>query len=311
MKKLCVSFPGKTFLLGEYAVLKGGPALLVNTAPRFCFTLQRLSVKKKPGEKSFLTKIPAESPAGQFLKKHPHLTKQWEVSALNPYKNTSGFGWSSAQFNFLYWLNKYLSGKTLKSEQKQLMYLRQTYQKLYFKGLKPSGADVLSQWAGGVCAFFQKPFAVKTYSHWPFKDLNFFLIHTGCSLETWRHLSRKKNFEYSKLMRTAQEGIHCFQAKDKEGFIANIEHYAGDLEKQKLVHKNTLQVLKKIKKNPFVLTAKGCGAMGAEVIALFFHLQDKQKIKKYLSSLCKVQPKLKVFADSSHLSSGFNFKSVF
>ena len=36
--KLCISFPGKTFLIGEYAVMKGGSALLVNTSPRFKFS---------------------------------------------------------------------------------------------------------------------------------------------------------------------------------------------------------------------------------------------------------------------------------
>lgn len=32
---IALSAPSKTFLVGEYAVLRGGPALLLNTSPRF------------------------------------------------------------------------------------------------------------------------------------------------------------------------------------------------------------------------------------------------------------------------------------
>ena len=39
-----ISCPAKTFILGEYAVLDGGPALVLNTAPRFVCRIQKINL---------------------------------------------------------------------------------------------------------------------------------------------------------------------------------------------------------------------------------------------------------------------------
>ena len=41
MNVIEISCPAKTFILGEYAVLDGGSAIVLNTAPRFVCRIQK------------------------------------------------------------------------------------------------------------------------------------------------------------------------------------------------------------------------------------------------------------------------------
>ena len=262
-----ISFPSKTFLIGEYAVLEGAPAVLLNTKPRFSF-----SITERKGENCFHP----QSPAGQWLNLHPEILKSFSIEYRDPYEGTGGFGFSSAQFNLVYLLGEMLKGNTI--ENNNLLQMWEAYRGLIFASRKPSGADIISQCLGGVCLFSFNPFEAYSIS-WPFADLDFFLIRTEVKLNTWEHLDQIKDGNFSVLSSVVKKAIACMDKSNKEGFISALDEYALELQKQGLVHQNTESFLHKIKKIKPVITAKGCGAMGAEVVAVFFDPKDRDEVQ--------------------------------
>ena len=285
-----ISFPGKTFLVGEYAVLEGAPAILLNTKPRFWFSFQEIGSEafsgpdKKPQQghiKEFTEQVfHPRSPAGQWLKLHPEIKQSYHVRSWDPHFGKGGFGFSSAQFNFVYLLSQ-LGNAELSSEN-NLSHIWQAYRSLKFDGRIPSGADLISQWVGGVCLFSSDPFRTRSIT-WPFIDLDFFLVRTGVELNTWEHLSTLSKRRFSQLSCLVEKAIACMDHFDKEGFISVVDEYTVCLEEQGLVHEKTLLFLKKMKELRPVITAKGCGAMGAEVVAVFFDPKDKETVRAFLS----------------------------
>ena len=307
MNKKYISFPGKTFLIGEYAVLKGAPAILVNTKPSFDFF-----ITKGTGENNFHP----QSPAGQWLKLNPRINQSYHIQSRDPYLGKGGFGFSSAQFNLVYLLSHILdteSGtqrteyhffnlleQTLKGKpllKLHLLDIWKAYRKLSFEGVTPSGADVISQWLGRLCLFVPRPFTAYSID-WPFPDLDFFLVHTGVKLNTWEHLRNLYKQPFSTLSSLAKKAIVCVNDIDKEGFISTLNEYSVCLEQQGLTHKKTKLFLNRIKKYEQVITAKGCGSMGAEVIAIFFDPKNKEKVKAVLS-------KENIIAHSDDLTDGY------
>ena len=327
-KKLYVSFPSKTFLIGEYAVLHSAPAVLVNTTPLFQFVITPKTEQSQrwiqdcsqafqtstlndtiaiKNNISLYKNIHPDSPAGQWLKQHPHIQQHWHIESIDPHKGQGGFGYSSAQFNLMYFLTQINLQKqpdTQKTEQVHTLW--QSYKTLNFDGHVPSGADVVSQWMGQVCLFINKPFKAQSIS-WPFNDLDFLIIRTGLQLQTWEHLKNISLKELRELTELSQQAMNCANNQDAKGFVSSIEKYGLCLEKQNLVHKNTLILLNKIKKLKSILTAKGCGAMGAEVVVLFFHPQHKQQIESDLKNLFKHNP---MIANSSSITSGLQIQCI-
>ena len=329
MKKLYISFPSKTFLIGEYAVLHSAPAILVNTTPLFEFLLipkteqaqkwiqnceqllkesvkisQTLNVKNND---SFYKNIHPASPAGQWLKTHPEIKGHWHIESYDPHKRQGGFGLSSAQFNLMYWLSQIdLTNNSVKNVESYELW--KSYKELNFDGHTPSSADVISQWMGQVCLFSGQPFKAQSIS-WPFDDLDFLLIRTGVQLNTWKYLKSisTKQLEITELTNISQQATNSLNNQNTKSFVSSIEEYGICLEKQNLVYKNTLMLLKKIKKIKYILTTKGCGAMGAEVIALFYHPQYKEQIKSDLKNSFTDQA---IIADSSSITSGLQIHTV-
>ena len=263
------SFPSKTFLTGEYAVLEGAPAVLVNTLPRLHF-----SVTNKKNS-SLNTSFHTDSPAGQYLNKHLNKMKNYHISCSYPHNQQGGFGSSSAEFNISYLLTQNVN-PSKKTSQDFLFKLGNEYRALHFEGKTPSGADVVSQWVGKVCIFSFKPFLVQTFK-WPFFDLDFLILRTGLHLKTWEHLKALKS-NYSDLIPLSVKSADCVRNSDKKGFLESINQYTFYLNKNKLIHENTNVFLKKIQSIPEIIVAKGCGAMGAESVCVFFHTVDQEVV---------------------------------
>ena len=289
MKKR-ISFPGKTFLIGEYAVLEGAPAVLLNTTPRFDF-----SITEQKGKNCFHP----ESPAGQWLNRHPEILESFSIEYQDPYEGRGGFGFSGAQFNLVYLLKEMLEGKTF--EESDLSKMWKAYRGLSFKNQKPSGADIVSQWLGGVCLFSFDPFEAYSMS-WPFPDLDFFLIRTEVKLNTWEHLDQIKEKDFSVLSSIVKKAVAYMDRSDKKSFVSTLDEYTGELEKRGLVHQTTRSFLDKVRKIKSVITAKGCGAMGAEVVAVFFDSRDKEEVRASLKNK-------NIIADSNNLTSGVQVTS--
>lgn len=186
-----ISAPSKTFLLGEYAVLKGGAGLLLNTEPRF-----ELRLRFRENAEPKCVGIKLESPAGQLLKDTRMLFDSFDVEFRDPHRGQGGFGASSAQFlmvfSFFFWAKQKLgaegfilepsegapfdrstslairerlemisSQETFVVPKLELDKLLQVYLAYSWGGVgtAPSGLDVISQYLGGL-VFVASPLLV-------------------------------------------------------------------------------------------------------------------------------------------------------
>jgi hypothetical protein len=119
-----IRIPSKTFVLGEYLVLQGGPALVLCHPPYF--EAERGSSDRP---------LASQSPAGQLAKK-----TGFDLSTLafrDPHQGRGGFGGSGAEFLAVW---AYHQGKT-SFQEKDCWQAREDYRAL----ASGSGVDVLTQ----------------------------------------------------------------------------------------------------------------------------------------------------------------------
>jgi len=271
--KLCLSFPGKTFLIGEYAVMKGAPALLVNTRPRFQFDVQY------PVQKG-VHPFHKHSPAGLFIEENKTVFSSVSIQYSQNYK--SGFGLSGAEFNCVYLLEAVLRGQSIEDvDCLDILEKYLFYHALSHHSIIPSGADVVSQWLGRVFIFARPSIAESI--DWPFENLSFALIRTGENLQTWKHLENLGQKDFSQLKEISLTALEAVRSTSESLFLHSIQDYRKALEEEGLTHPSTKKVLQEMDSYSEVLAAKGCGAMGAEVISVFFkkNAQNLDFLKKY------------------------------
>ncbi len=276
--KLQLTAPGKTFLLGEYAALQGGPSLVLTSAP--CF---ELSVQQKPtGRPVIFEHIPQESPAGHYLLQHAEIFKGYHLIFHDPYHGLGGFGASSAQFLLVAALKKLLDISSIK-----ITYSAQALLNEYWpfawngEGIKPSGADLIAQAQGGISYFYQEQQRLKTLS-WPFPEIDYYLIHTGHKVATHQHLKELTSLTTHQLSDIVFAGLQHLQTQNADGFINSINQYAQVLQKLDLVLNKTTELLQIITQRPEVLAAKGCGALGADVILVLVKTSDQTVFTHWL-----------------------------
>lgn len=209
-----ISCPSKTFLVGEYAVLDGGPAILLATPPYFML--------------------------------------EDDLTFVDPYHGAGGFGASGAKF-------------VLSAKKNGEIDHWQVWEKYRSSGFEGSGADVVAQWMGGITFFYPQQRIIENIT-WPFGNLSIGLIHTGYKIQTHEHLQELKNNNFALLKAITIKTYQALKQSDQINFLKSIQDYAVELDKFHLVCDNTKWILDKIKNCPSILAAKGCGALGADVI---------------------------------------------
>lgn len=112
---LVLSVPSKTYLTGEYAVMVGGSAIVLNTGPRFSLRANYNPNSSPAGEKAVdsnlqeeaqtirvgegkIKGIPEQAPALKWLKQRQPLLNNWHLEFVDPHTQRGGFGASGAQF---------------------------------------------------------------------------------------------------------------------------------------------------------------------------------------------------------------------
>lgn len=270
------SVPSKTFLLGEYVALTGGPAIILTTEYRF-----NLIAKLQKATSLSTESIDQDSPAGKLIQSDTDFYKHYTLRFIDPYKGLGGFGASSAQFILSYALRSHECSQKIEYEA-----LLNDYNQFSWdgKGIPPSGADVIAQLYGGVCYFYKREKKIKIFS-WPFSTLNYGLIHTGNKLATHVHLSSLNTFDTVSLTRIIELGLKSIEEKNGDQFAESIQQYAHALAKQNLTKKETSTILKRLLRNPKILAAKGCGALGADVVLILYQKDDQQPVLDYIQSL--------------------------
>jgi mevalonate kinase len=262
------SAPGKTFILGEYLAVKGGPSLVLTTEPRF-----RLRVSPSPA--SELIHIHELSPAGLWFQKKKESFAGWRIEFLDPHKGVGGLGASSAQFALLYVSELFLREGHLDFQKLQWPQILSDYRSVAWNGQgeAPSGADVVAQLCGGFThydGFAQKARVLK----WPFADAGLVLLHTGRKLATHEYLQAKLEVperEWRKILLKAEQALEEAQL---DLFTEAFQEYGAGLHAQGWVAQSTQEILAQLALAPHndfeILASKGCGAMGVDIVALLY-----------------------------------------
>ncbi len=272
--------PSKTFLLGEYVALQGGPTLVLTSQP--CF---KLTVKYKHTQQPVIFEyIDKESPAGKYLLLNADLFKGYHLIFHDPHNRAGGFGASSAQFLLVNTLTKIIADFSLKVSC-QVKELLTEYQQFAWdgEGMVPSGADLIAQAQGGVSYFYKEQNRLQVVE-WPFEDINYYLLHTGNKIATHQHLKELTFFTTHQLMDIVFAGFQHLQTKNAEGFVHCIKEYAQALQKQGWVCAKTEELLTLLNACPQVLAAKGCGALGADVILVLANKQNHFALLDWLKA---------------------------
>ena len=201
-KSFDIVIPAKTFIIGEYLALKGGPSLIASTSPGF-------NISIRLGEKGTVGVHP-ESPAGRyFYQKMPNIS---EYSFEDAIKNLGGFGRSTAEYLAVYlasWLQQDKDVADIKIPD-----MVKEYQEFATtKNFPPSGADLVAQLKGGICLYDGRSHEVQSFN-WPWPSKSFLIFHTGKKVPTHSHLEYLDDFGVQALQTIAEKAIHCFLTKD-------------------------------------------------------------------------------------------------
>jgi mevalonate kinase len=269
-----ISVPSKTFLFGEYAVLNGDAGIVLNTEPKF-----GLIATEHKNRHCQLEGIHPNSPAGKWV----HSTdvyNQYHIQFLDPYHGLGGLGASSAQFAMISALNDSIIGKQTDDGDLLNRYLQFAWDG---QGIPPSGVDLIAQRHGYVCYCNKNKKTLETMS-WPFETLAYCLIHTGNKLATHDHLKQLKLFNYHELNNITEMGLTSLKNCNSELFIHAIQQQAAYLKKENLVLEQTILMLNQLATHPDILAAKGCGAMGADIILIIYHPQNQKNIISWIKN---------------------------
>ena len=272
-----ISCPSKTFLIGEYAVLEGGHGVVVSTGPRFSAQFRVIGDQ----EESYIRGLSPQGPAMDFLKDHLKIFSRLAIEMQDPHQHKGGFGWSSAQFLFLYALRQWWRA----GRPEQLPALdRSDLLKSFLdyswdgSGWAPSGLDILSQLEGQLL-FLQSPRKVidgmvapiefseyHQIQAWPFSDIQFVLLRTGRKIATHSHLSSLQQLGTASLGKCAEDAGRSLLDRNEEAFIAAINEFRELLRDQDLLDPQSWNTQQELLQRPEVLAIKGCGALGADVL---------------------------------------------
>ena len=264
------TFPAKTFLVGEYVAVLGGPAMVLTTTPCFGVGVVDGSVAQAV--------IHPESPAGVWWSRQQSIEKH--LTWHDPYHGLGGVGASSAQF-----LGAYAASCALLQAIPSDENLLEAYYSSSWKGqgTRPSGYDVLAQARHGCVYISQNQHVTKCFN-WVFDDIGFILVHSGQKLKTHEHLLQLDlSWDSMRdLFIVAESAYQAFEQADSHQLIVLVNEYHQLLLDKHLVASHSLACLSQFKADPIVLAAKGCGAMGADVLLL---IVQGDQLKEYRQKL--------------------------
>jgi mevalonate kinase len=274
--------PGKTFLSGEYVALFGGPSLVLTTNPSF-----EVICRRGTGKHSFH----AKSPAGKYIASQPEFFFQWDVEFVDPYL-TGGFGASTAQFIavcLLHIRSRDFENEKLFSLKKQIAQeVWQIYRAQFPEdSLKPSGADLVAQIVGGLTVFDSRQMTIE-HLLWPFADKDILIFKTPMKIATHEHLANAPldgAVLQTELRPSVKVAVDALKHGDWNHFLRAQQAFGQILALHHLVHSDTQLLLQKILQISGVHSARGCGALGADVIAIFIDKNEKDAIISQLKDL--------------------------
>lgn len=285
--ELIFQIPGKTFLLGEYAVLNSAPALVFCHEPYFEFEVRD---QLSPGFSKWDVFFHPESPAGIYSRQLDLHKYNLFIKCDHQYGH-GGFGLSTAEFLVAYQIGQMVRGKSrgeefivddlqLETDHQQLLL---AYWSIFDSSTKkrPSGADLQAQSRGGFCYVDQKQGILQNFP-WLFDDLSVIVVPTGNKLKTHEHLNQLENLNFSSLIAMTSQLNHVFAKADSAQLITLVNEYGVALAQMGLLTPYSSQLMEDLRSIHGVHAIKGCGAMGADSILMIVSSQQKKIIQDEL-----------------------------
>lgn len=309
-----LNFPSKTFLSGEYLALLDGPAILLNTLPRFenQFLLD--------AEKEYYSNPieDEENPLHKYWNDNEDFLLDFEYDFLDPYQGAGGFGASSAQWAAFYaFVNQYHQSlgyffdKTRNENDfvknldfkfiEQFLNTYRSYSKAKFP---PSGYDVISQWVGKVTYIDIQNKIIKRFD-WPFNDISFVLIKSPEKVATHKHLEDLSQVPEAQLRDCVGKVLKGFETKSEKLLIDGIQQNYEILKSAGLMAPQSVKAVDELIKNEYVLAAKGCGALGADVYCVLVRTKNLTPFANFCTS-----QNLNLIASEADLSYGLEVRST-
>jgi len=279
-----LSAPSKIFLLGEYAVLAGRPALVAAFGPRF-------QLSSSPFEGSGELVLHPQSPAARILApagSGAGLPLHWS----DPWRGAGGFGASSAQALMA---SELVSPK--QAEPLQAAWRRYRLEGSPTGGVAPSGADFVAQAMGGVIEFRILPGDPDRFEARQIGDVCSKLHlrgvqasqQAGRKVATHDHLASLSGLERlaSVLESVLERGIRSFESGDAGGLARALNDYGERLASLDLEDGATRRDRDALGRVAGVMGIKGSGAMQADaLVALIDPARfDSEAWQRELSSL--------------------------
>lgn len=251
--------------MGEYSVLFGGDAILLATDPQFSLTYDRSNETK-------LCNVNKHSPAYEFYLSNLKHFVNLNISFVDPYSESGGFGASSAQFTLLYKLYLDITDNVFDISNFLL-----SYKALHSSKISPSGADCVLQYYNRN-VFFNASNKTVEFFDLNFPNLDTLTFKTNIKISTHQHIKNMNSIDTSELQDLTSQTKTYIISKDENGVAANVSAFFKTLDKMHLVHENTKNIIEKLLKVNGVLAAKGCGAMSADTIIVIFEKAKKRQI---------------------------------
>lgn len=295
-----LSVGSKIFLIGEYQVLNGGSALLSVLEPRF-----RMFVK--PGNGNFKG-LPQGSPADRYFKKNYDFFEKWDFEFEDPHQGCGGFGASTAQIALL---QGFKDGFASFQNDSQFNFDLREIHKSYLEmatsstGVPPSGADLLAQFQGGLVEVDLGAGKIQRWP-WPFANWQVLFFATGKKLATHEHLAELGELNLEALRKIYQRAMEALAQGKASEFVKGFSDYQKELADRGWQAPTTTELLSEIHRRSGVIAAKGCGAMGVDVVAV---IVDKESARALVADFEK-QLGLRYVGDLDQRTQGFAWKWI-
>lgn len=261
-----LSVGSKVFLLGEYQVLEGGAAFLSVMEPRF-----QLHVRAGEGR---VRGIGAGSPAAVLIEKRADFFKDWDLEFIDPHEGRGGFGASTAQFALVKGFKVgFESFRVHAQVDYDLRQIHRTYLEVTAGATnpssapRPSGADLISQFQGGLVEVDFSGGKIHRHA-WLFPEWQVLFFATGRKVATHTHLQELKEMDLQPLKEIYQKAMSAFFDQRGADFVEAFDSYRVALRERGWQAEDTEKKIQALGGIPGVITAKGCGAMGSDVLAV-------------------------------------------
>jgi hypothetical protein len=120
---------------------------------------------------------------------------------------------------------------------------------------------------------------------WPFAEVGFIVAKTPNKVATHLHLKELRPVNFTALTTAYAVAIEAMASCDYKSFLLAVTSYREGLRGLGLEMEETTQLLSKINEHSAIFASKGCGAMGADTIALFFMTEDRAQVTEMLDKL--------------------------